>query len=164
MWIHGSLRMQEWRDKSEIHIYQRIQLSNNKFINGILGVRLTWLDCKAVAPSVNHTMRRWVFRPKLHISGLKIHRGKTQMKIKRKFKWTFSYFWCGLRRDFSYKMVLRGIQRCFLRGAQNVLFWHQDSEDFSGILYSMVKKVTFLKGNLLGINVLQTFYKFCHWR
>ena len=34
--------MQEWRDKSEIHIYQRIQLSNNKFINGILGVR--WLD------------------------------------------------------------------------------------------------------------------------
>ena len=35
---------------------------------------LTWLDCKAVAPSVNHTMRRWVFRPKLHVSGLKIHR------------------------------------------------------------------------------------------
>ena len=26
---------------------QRIQLSHNKFINGILGVRLTWLDVKA---------------------------------------------------------------------------------------------------------------------
>ena len=26
--------------------YQRIQLWNNKFLNGILGVRLTWLDCK----------------------------------------------------------------------------------------------------------------------
>ena len=32
---------------------------------------LTWLDCKAVAPSVSHTMPRRVFRPKLHISGLK---------------------------------------------------------------------------------------------
>ena len=35
-----------------------------------------------------------------------------------------------------------------------------DSEEFSGTLYSVVKKVTFLKGNLLCINVLQTFYKF----
>ena len=86
------------------------------------------------------------------------------MEIEGKFKRMFSYFWCGLRRAFSYKMVLRGIQRCFLRGgAQNVLFWGQDSEEFSGILYSVVKKVTFLKGNLLCINVLQTFYKFCHW-
>ena len=39
-----------------------------------------------------------------------------------------------------------------------------DSEEFSGTLYPVVKKVTFLKGNLLCINVLQTFYKFCHWR
>ena len=35
--IHGSLRMRECRDESEIHKYQRIQLSNNKFINRILG-------------------------------------------------------------------------------------------------------------------------------
>ena len=41
--------MQECRDESEIYNYQRIQLSNNKFINVILGVRLTWLDCKNIA-------------------------------------------------------------------------------------------------------------------
>ena len=35
--IHGSLRIQECRDESEIYIYQWIQLSNNKFINGISG-------------------------------------------------------------------------------------------------------------------------------
>ena len=35
--IHGSLHMQEGRDESEINIYQWIQLSNNKFINGISG-------------------------------------------------------------------------------------------------------------------------------
>ena len=50
------------------------------------------------------------------------------------------------------------------RRSEDVLFCDQDSEEFSGILYSVVKKVTFLKGNLLCINVLQTFYKFCHWR
>ena len=32
--------MQECRDESEIYNYQRIQLSNNKFINVILGVML----------------------------------------------------------------------------------------------------------------------------
>ena len=31
------LHMQECRDESEICNYQRIQFSNNKFINGILG-------------------------------------------------------------------------------------------------------------------------------
>ena len=43
--IHGSLRMWECRDESEIHKYQRIQPSNNKFINGILGgtLDLAWL-------------------------------------------------------------------------------------------------------------------------
>ena len=35
--IHGSLHMKEGRDESEINIYQWIQLSNNKFINGISG-------------------------------------------------------------------------------------------------------------------------------
>ena len=35
---------------------------------------LTWLDCKAVAPSVSHTMPRRVYRPKFHISGLRMHR------------------------------------------------------------------------------------------
>ena len=45
VWIHGSLRMQECRDESEIYNYQQIQLSNNKLINEMLGVRLTWLDC-----------------------------------------------------------------------------------------------------------------------
>ena len=29
--------MQEWRDESEIYNFQWIQLSNNKFVNGILG-------------------------------------------------------------------------------------------------------------------------------
>ena len=38
--------MQECRDEFEIYNCQRTQLSNNKFINGILGVRLIWLDCK----------------------------------------------------------------------------------------------------------------------
>ena len=38
--------MQECKDGSEIYKYQRIQLLNIKFINGILGVRLTRLDCK----------------------------------------------------------------------------------------------------------------------
>ena len=44
MWIHGSLHMLECRDESEIYNYQRIHLLNNKFINVILGVHLTWLD------------------------------------------------------------------------------------------------------------------------
>jgi len=39
--------MQECRDESEIYNYQRIQLSNNKFINGAWGVRLTWFDCNS---------------------------------------------------------------------------------------------------------------------
>ena len=30
VWLHGSLRMQECRDESEIYIYKRIQLLNNK--------------------------------------------------------------------------------------------------------------------------------------
>ena len=38
--------MQECRNESEIYNYQRVQLSNNKFINGILRVRMTWFDCK----------------------------------------------------------------------------------------------------------------------
>ena len=43
--IHGSLRIQECRDESEIYIYQWIQLSNNKFINEISGgtLDLAWL-------------------------------------------------------------------------------------------------------------------------
>ena len=45
VWIHGALRMQECRDETEIYNYQRIQVSNNKFINGILGgtLDLAWL-------------------------------------------------------------------------------------------------------------------------
>ena len=47
VWIHSSLHMQEYGDQSEIYNLQRIQLSNNKFINGFFrGVRLTWFDCK----------------------------------------------------------------------------------------------------------------------
>ena len=38
--------MQECRDESEIYNCQWTQLSNNKFIDGILGVCLTLLDCK----------------------------------------------------------------------------------------------------------------------
>ena len=36
--------MQECRDESEIYNYKRIQLSNNKFINGVMGgtLDLTW--------------------------------------------------------------------------------------------------------------------------
>ena len=56
MWFHGSLRMQECRDESEIYNYPQIQLWDNKFINGVLAggrggvggravVRLTRLDC-----------------------------------------------------------------------------------------------------------------------
>ena len=37
VWIHGSLRMQECIDESEIYNHQWIQPSNNKFINEILG-------------------------------------------------------------------------------------------------------------------------------
>ena len=40
--------MRECTDESEIYKYKRIQLSNNKFINGIFGVRLTWLDCNII--------------------------------------------------------------------------------------------------------------------
>ena len=45
MWIHSSLHIQECRDQSEIYNYQRIQLLNNKFINGFLGdtLDLVWL-------------------------------------------------------------------------------------------------------------------------
>ena len=46
--------MQDWTDGSEIHntYYQRIQPSNNKFIDGILEVHLTWDDCKSSVISV----------------------------------------------------------------------------------------------------------------
>ena len=46
--IHGSMHVQECREESKIYTYQQIQLSNNKFINGIWGgggVHLTWPDC-----------------------------------------------------------------------------------------------------------------------
>ena len=43
--------MQEYRDESEIHSYQQIKLSNNKFVNGI--VRLIWIGCKICQKS-NH--------------------------------------------------------------------------------------------------------------
>ena len=56
--IHGSSRMQECRDESEIYIYQWIQLLNNKFINSFrAGVRLTWLDCNN-----NIVKQCWRFR------------------------------------------------------------------------------------------------------
>ena len=39
---------------------------------------------KTVMPSVNHTMPQWFSRPKFCISGLKIHRQKTNGKGKFK--------------------------------------------------------------------------------
>ena len=45
--------MQEYTDESDIYNYQRIQLSNNKFINGIFGVRLTWVDCNIIDNQAN---------------------------------------------------------------------------------------------------------------
>ena len=41
-WLIAHARMQRW---IEVYKYQRIQLLNNKFIYGILGVRFTWIDC-----------------------------------------------------------------------------------------------------------------------
>ena len=43
--MHGSLRMQECIDESEIYNYQQIHPLNNKLINGILGgtLDLAWL-------------------------------------------------------------------------------------------------------------------------
>ena len=40
--------MQEYRDKSEIYNYPMDSILSNKFINGILGVCLTWLDCNII--------------------------------------------------------------------------------------------------------------------
>ena len=51
--IHGSLRMQECRDESEIYIYQWIQLSNNKFINGISG-GYAWPGLTAIIISLSN--------------------------------------------------------------------------------------------------------------
>ena len=45
--------MQECRHESEIYKYQQIQLSNNKFINIIWGVCLTWVDCKTEGPQLS---------------------------------------------------------------------------------------------------------------
>ena len=45
--------MQEWRDESEIYNFQWIQLSNNKFVNGILGGGGAW-------PGVTVTHVPWV--------------------------------------------------------------------------------------------------------
>ena len=63
VWIHSSLSMQECRDESEIYNFQHIQVSNNKFINGILGggggVRLIWLDCIALFQFL-HKIIHWV--------------------------------------------------------------------------------------------------------
>ena len=53
-----TLRMQECRDESEIYNYQRIQLSNNKFINEILGGTLdpAWLELDQIKPM------RWIWK------------------------------------------------------------------------------------------------------
>ena len=55
VWIDGKLCIQECRDESEIYNYQRIRLSQNKFINGILrgggGVPLNWLHCNGHFPA-----------------------------------------------------------------------------------------------------------------
>ena len=55
VWNDGKLCIQECRDESEIYNYQRIQLSQNKFINGILrgggGVPLNWLHCNGHFPA-----------------------------------------------------------------------------------------------------------------
>ena len=67
-----SLPMQECRDESEIYNWQRIQLSNNIFINGILGTHdLAWLEYNFLAyvrviyekipdaSSLERTLRAW---------------------------------------------------------------------------------------------------------
>ena len=41
-WLIKQAGMQRWIWNLQLPM---VQLSNNKFINGILGVRLTWLDC-----------------------------------------------------------------------------------------------------------------------
>ena len=51
VWIDGKLCIQECRDESEIYNYQRIRLSQNKFINGILrgGGGYPWTDFTVTA-------------------------------------------------------------------------------------------------------------------
>ena len=47
--VNSRLTTHECRDESQICNYQRMQFSNNKFINGeSWGVRLTWLDYKLI--------------------------------------------------------------------------------------------------------------------
>ena len=62
---------------------------------------------------------------------------------------------CEKMKAFPYEIVFREIQTCFLPGAELGLFWTiQGSEVFLRnlryILYSMVKKCSFLKGNFHG--------------
>ena len=57
---------------------------------------------KAVMPSVNHTMPQWFSRPKFCISGLKIHRQKTNGK--RKFKRMLSFLlWTRKASSFTFR-------------------------------------------------------------
>ena len=56
--------MQECRDESEIYNYQRIQRSNNKFINGILGGTLGLTV--SLEPVLERTMSLLRSRDQLH--------------------------------------------------------------------------------------------------
>ena len=84
VWIHGSLHIQECRDQSEIYKEQRIQLLNNKFINGyFLGGMLDQLvDCKTCARTLcvqQNLNNKIKFQPCSAFSSEKrMNQGKTQ--------------------------------------------------------------------------------------
>ena len=70
----------------------------------------------------------------------------------------YSVFFLWTRKAFGCKIVLRGIQRCFLQsGAQNVLFKIHSRQQSFRRLFRYIPFFTFLKGNLCMYKIM--FYK-----
>ena len=110
---------------------------------------------------------RWFSRPKLRISRLKSLSSKDRLERKVQTNAQLSFSW--ERKAFLYKIVLRGI-RGFLHGGALDLFWKAIKQinfwrSFRDILYTVLKKIAFLKGNLCIceylIDIFYTFWDLC---
>ena len=115
---------------------------------------------KAVTPSVNTTMQ-WFSRPKFRVSGLKDTNGKG--KFKRMFSFLFvdkESFWLRNRLLTNSTMFSswRNAKCPVLKFIQKIHSFRQQSFGrlFKYIFCSIVKKITFLKGNC-HVNDVQIF-------
>ena len=131
--LHCSLRKQECKNESEIYNYQRIQLSNDKFINRNLEESLTWFDCNSInIPAAKRLSVGWAAATQnLSCSLLKVWtpvlKRKHTKKLHNSTKWTqhsnklfWSTFTCPLKTHRDNKSVSDGLENVSL-----TTFWRQ---------------------------------------